>query len=196
MGQTIDGGNALDVVISGDFVFIADETEGLKIVDISDPSNPVKVGQVADGGSAQGVYVTGDYAFVADYSDGLEIFRAGYNGDDLTDFEEIHQYFTDPSDDDSDDDNLIDGDEVFTYLTDPLDVDSDSDGFSDYEEILNNTNPTDPNDYPVTPPPVTITLPLETTTVTESSGKVLISVLGISFAALFAVVVLFRKKTT
>ncbi len=124
------------------------------------------------------------------------------DGDGLTDFAEINTYFTNPTRSDSDNDGLIDGDEILTYLTDPLEIDTDSDGFSDFEEVLNDTDPNDPNDYPIIPPvtvtlpPETITLPPETATVTESSGIVLISVLGISFTAFFALVVLFRKKAT
>ncbi len=105
------------------------------------------------------------------------------DGDSLTNVEEVDIHETDPNDSDSDDDGLTDGEEINTYSTDPNDSDSDDDGFSDYEEVLNGTDPNDPADFPVTPP-------------TESSGVLFISVLALSFTAFFALVVLFRKKTT
>ena len=47
----------------------------MEIIDISDPTAPVKVGQFYDCGSAQDVFVSGLYAYVADGFDGLEILH-------------------------------------------------------------------------------------------------------------------------
>jgi len=54
--------------------------------------------------------------------------------DNLSDYEEIEIYFTDPSDPDTDNDNLLDGEEIF-YQTNPCNNDTDNDNLSDGDEI-------------------------------------------------------------
>ncbi|MCG3220905.1 MAG: right-handed parallel beta-helix repeat-containing protein [Candidatus Heimdallarchaeota archaeon] len=61
--------------------------------------------------------------------------------DDLTEFDEVIVYFTDPFNADSDSDGLDDGEEVNTYETDPLSEDSDSDGMDDLWEVTYGTDP-------------------------------------------------------
>jgi hypothetical protein len=39
---------------------------GLRVIDVSNPSNPREVGYFDTPGYAQGVYVSGNYAYVAD----------------------------------------------------------------------------------------------------------------------------------
>jgi hypothetical protein len=73
IGQFSDGGLAQAVYISGDYAYVADGTDGLEIIDISDPENPTQVGQFDNGGVAYGVVVSGIIAYVADGPDGLEI---------------------------------------------------------------------------------------------------------------------------
>ncbi|MEZ5303648.1 MAG: FN3 associated domain-containing protein [Verrucomicrobiales bacterium] len=51
------------------------------------------------------------------------------------DGEEVHNYETDPTDDDTDDDGLLDGEEIHTYLTDPKKADHDGDGRNDGDEV-------------------------------------------------------------
>ena len=70
-----DGGQAYDVFVSGSYAYVADWNDGLEIINISDPTDPVKVGQFTDGGEAVGVYVSGEYAYLADGWDGLEILK-------------------------------------------------------------------------------------------------------------------------
>lgn len=66
--------------------------------------------------------------------------------DGLTDYEEVNTYGTDPLNSDSDDDGISDGDEVNVYGTDPLSADTDGDGISDGEEVDNyGTDPLDPD---------------------------------------------------
>jgi cysteine-rich repeat protein len=55
---------------------------------------------------------------------------------------------TDKNKKDTDGDGLSDGEELRDYDTDPLSSDTDNDGFSDKEEIENDTDPTDPEDFP------------------------------------------------
>jgi hypothetical protein len=69
-----DSGEAIGLFVSGNYVYVADGTDGLEIIDITDPSNPTEVGSYYnDSGEAYEVCVSGDYAYVADGSDGLEI---------------------------------------------------------------------------------------------------------------------------
>lgn len=51
--------------ISGDYAYIADSWMGLLIVDISDPTSPVRVGFFDTPGYVYEVFVSGNYAFVA-----------------------------------------------------------------------------------------------------------------------------------
>lgn len=44
IGQVSDGsGHAMDVFVSGDYAYVADDSDGLEIIDISTPSAPVEV---------------------------------------------------------------------------------------------------------------------------------------------------------
>jgi len=70
-------------------------------------------------------------------------FTSDFDGDGLSDAQELGFSYTDPADPDSDDDGLSDGDEVNTWLTDPNDPDSDGDNLSDGNEV--NYFGTDPN---------------------------------------------------
>ncbi len=90
IGQFDDGGNAWYVQVVGHLAFIADDSDGLEIIDISDPTAPCQVGQFDDGGYAYGVQVVGPLAYVCDGTDGLEIinisnpaapFEVGYFND-------------------------------------------------------------------------------------------------------------------
>ncbi|TFH30551.1 MAG: hypothetical protein E4G98_01850, partial [Promethearchaeota archaeon] len=48
------------------------------MIDVSDPTSPVKVGQFYDGGFANGVYISGPYVYLADGFDGLEILSPDF----------------------------------------------------------------------------------------------------------------------
>jgi 6-phosphogluconolactonase (cycloisomerase 2 family) len=59
-------GSALGVDVVGNYAYIADGTNGLVILDITDPTNPTLVGSLDTAGNAYKVRVVGDYAYVAD----------------------------------------------------------------------------------------------------------------------------------
>ena len=72
--------NAMDVCVTGNHAYVADYTNGLVIVDISDPANPTTVGhfpsRIGNFGytaAAIGVAVSGNYAYVANWYDDLYI---------------------------------------------------------------------------------------------------------------------------
>jgi hypothetical protein len=56
----------LGIAVAGDYVYLANWSEGLRIVDISDPALPTVVGSVAGQGIADDVEVSGGYAYMID----------------------------------------------------------------------------------------------------------------------------------
>ena len=73
-GVTVVGGETMyaeDVDVSGNYAYVASDTDGLKIVNITDKTNPVVSGTADTGGRAFGVTLSGDYAYVADGTAGL-----------------------------------------------------------------------------------------------------------------------------
>ncbi len=66
-------GVAQGVAVSGDYAYVADGLSGLRVVDISDPANPVSAGVHAVSDFAYDVAIAGDYAYVADRFSGLRV---------------------------------------------------------------------------------------------------------------------------
>jgi hypothetical protein len=64
---------ALGVAVSGDYAYIAAYSNGLLVLDISDPAHPALVGSRALPSVAQAVEVSGNYAYVACFLSGLQI---------------------------------------------------------------------------------------------------------------------------
>jgi PKD repeat protein/subtilisin family serine protease len=62
-----------DVAVSGTYAYVADNSSGLRVIDISDPANPTEVGFYDTPGYANGVAVSGSYAYVADWISGLRV---------------------------------------------------------------------------------------------------------------------------
>jgi hypothetical protein len=73
-GHVNEGGFARSVAVSGQYAYLADQTNGLIIYDILDPAMPVRVGQTNNGGNAWSVAVAGPYAYLANSADGLRIY--------------------------------------------------------------------------------------------------------------------------
>lgn len=66
--------NALGIFVRGKYAYVAADSEGLIIIDVTDRSNPTYVSQVAAGSNnAKKVYVEGTNAFVADGTNGMRI---------------------------------------------------------------------------------------------------------------------------
>jgi len=66
-------GKALSVFLEGSYAYIADDWEGLAIIDITSPLNPSRVGDFNTDGRTKDVHVIGDLAFLADGSEGLKV---------------------------------------------------------------------------------------------------------------------------
>ena len=66
IGQLYYWDGAEDVVVTGDFAYVAAGPSGLRIVDVTNPAGPLEVGFYDTPGSATGLAVSGNYAYVAD----------------------------------------------------------------------------------------------------------------------------------
>ncbi|MFW9995471.1 MAG: LVIVD repeat-containing protein [Candidatus Odinarchaeota archaeon] len=82
------GGTTTDIQIIDDILYAADHL-GLLIYNISDPSQPQRIGQNLDGGTAHGIHVEGNFAYIADLDDGLEV----YDVSDLENPQKVGTYF-------------------------------------------------------------------------------------------------------
>src|SRR5260221_6445227 len=49
-GTNIPGGHALGVVVSNNYAYVANGFDGLRIYDVSDPTNPINVSHINNGG--------------------------------------------------------------------------------------------------------------------------------------------------
>ena len=54
-------------MVAGRYAYVADGWNGLQVIDVIKPSDPVLVGEGITTGFAVAVAVGGDYAWVADY---------------------------------------------------------------------------------------------------------------------------------
>jgi hypothetical protein len=73
LGQFNTSGYSLDVAASGSYAYLIVGTQGLLVVDVSDPSAPIEVGSHSTRGYAQAVALAGHYAYVANRSEGLTV---------------------------------------------------------------------------------------------------------------------------
>jgi len=67
------------VYVNGDYAYVSDSWLGLKVLNISDPTNPTLASTYVTNGEATCVFVSGDYAYVADYSFGLSVLEVQQN---------------------------------------------------------------------------------------------------------------------
>ncbi|HBU06618.1 MAG TPA: hypothetical protein DEB09_00875, partial [Candidatus Magasanikbacteria bacterium] len=59
-------GTSYDVYILGKYAYVADYSNGLRIIDINDPANPIEIGSYNTGGDVEDVVVAGNYAYIVD----------------------------------------------------------------------------------------------------------------------------------
>ena len=64
-----------DISISGSYAYVAAESGGLRIINISNPAAPTEAGFYDTPGYAYGVAISGSYAYVADSGSGLQIIN-------------------------------------------------------------------------------------------------------------------------
>jgi CSLREA domain-containing protein len=61
------------MAVSGNFVYIANWSDGFRVVDVSDPTNPSMVAELEFPGQCWDISVTGDFAYVGNDDQGLRI---------------------------------------------------------------------------------------------------------------------------
>ncbi len=66
-------GACYDVHVTGDLAYVANYNSGLRVIDVSDPTDPTEIGSCYTPGRAYDVTVAGDYAYVAAGSGGLHV---------------------------------------------------------------------------------------------------------------------------
>lgn len=77
LGFVVPGptGNAYDVAVKGNFAYLSSYTDGLRICDISNPTNPFVVSHTdLSAGNGLSVNISGDHVYVGADWGGLEIF--------------------------------------------------------------------------------------------------------------------------
>lgn len=72
--KTVDtSGQAVDVVVSGNYAYVADRTSGLQIIDISTPASASIIKNIPTSNVAHSVAIKDNYVYMADYPSGLQI---------------------------------------------------------------------------------------------------------------------------
>lgn len=74
VGSANDGTSASGLVLRGSYAYVANGSDGLRIYNVSNPTNPIGIGHVSNGGFAYAVTVANNYAYLANGSDGLRIY--------------------------------------------------------------------------------------------------------------------------
>ncbi|MDM8521764.1 hypothetical protein QUF80_00170, partial [Desulfococcaceae bacterium HSG8] len=77
IGSVDTPGSARGVIVSDGKAYVADGEDGLQIINIGNPENPVITGWVRTLGSAYGVTVSDGKAYVADWDGGLQVIDIG-----------------------------------------------------------------------------------------------------------------------
>jgi hypothetical protein len=73
IGYCATPGYAYQVVVNGNYAYVADYYSGLQIIDVTNPTVPVEVGSFDSTGSARDLQVIGNYAYIANGESGLQI---------------------------------------------------------------------------------------------------------------------------
>ncbi|NHK30694.1 MAG: hypothetical protein FK730_05040 [Asgard group archaeon] len=160
VGLYNDTGDALNVLVYGDYAYLSDGTDGLEIILLDTDSDGIYDGyeiyetltdetdpdtdddNILDGDEFYGYYAP-DNPYADDSGDHfwyLDPLNNDTDSDLINDYEEavigLDSYYTDPENNDSDTDRLDDFEEIYTHLTDPTNPDTDGDTISDGAEIL------------------------------------------------------------
>lgn len=73
LGQFNPRGYSFDIAVDDDYAYLIVGTQGLLVIDVSDPTSPIEVGSHSTRGYAQAITLDGTRAYVANRSDGLTI---------------------------------------------------------------------------------------------------------------------------
>jgi hypothetical protein len=65
------------VAAAGQYAYVANGSDGLRIYNVSNPANPMSIGNTnnsSNGGSAQGLALVGNYLYLANAGDGMRVY--------------------------------------------------------------------------------------------------------------------------
>ncbi|NHJ40918.1 MAG: hypothetical protein FK731_12885, partial [Asgard group archaeon] len=132
-------GFARDILKDDDIIYIATQTAGIDVVNISNILNPIDIGDYTQK-SCYGIVKRGLYLFSCSWDEGLLVLALDSDSDTLIDLDEIEKWGTDPFNADSDFDEMPDNFEI-KYNLDPLNnsdasLDPDNDDLTNVEEYL------------------------------------------------------------
>ncbi len=89
LGHLYTGDYSWDVQVVDNICYIADQGNGLKIIDVEDPLNPIEIGHFKEGmGGPHAIVTDGKTLYMPDWVDGLEIL----NVTDPTNPQKLGQY--------------------------------------------------------------------------------------------------------
>jgi hypothetical protein len=167
---SFSSGRSMGLIRDENLLFIAADSQGIRVVDISDPLEMEIIGEKR-GYKIVDLCQSDQFILAAAWDNDLMIFALDSDDDGITDHDEITIWGTNPNDSDTDGDGLNDGYEItigldpldesdgvgdpdndgltngqeFLYGTQPFNNDTDADGMPDGYEVDNNLNPTIPN---------------------------------------------------
>ncbi|MCX6580680.1 MAG: Ig-like domain-containing protein [Candidatus Aminicenantes bacterium] len=72
---TESSGVASGIFAASPFVFCAHGSNGVRVIDVTNPASPSELGVFNESGDAEDVFVSGGYIYVADAGSGLKIFK-------------------------------------------------------------------------------------------------------------------------
>ena len=75
VGSVTHGGYSYLASIDGEYAYVAAEGAGLRVIDVSDPTNPQEVAYYDGPSDARGVVALNGYAYVTERADGLTIYH-------------------------------------------------------------------------------------------------------------------------
>ena len=73
VGEVILESIVSSLAVSGNYVYIANWSDGFKVIDISNPTNPTLVAEIDFEGQCWDISVNGNYAYVGNNTEGLQI---------------------------------------------------------------------------------------------------------------------------